>query len=111
MAQVSQMVVPMANMNLPPSEALNQIMDNLNYLNVIVNQAVNTIHSRIKEESELLSSISTRINNAYQKTAMIGANTAKSTTIYSSATYPQIAKRGMNKPLIAANELQATAAP
>ena len=67
MAQTQTFSIPMANMNLAPSEALNQIMDNLNHLNIIVNQAVNTIQSRIKEESLLLSSISKRVEAAFQK--------------------------------------------
>ena len=71
MAQTQCFSIPMANMNLPPSEALNQIMDNLNHLNIIVNQAVNTIHLRIKEESLLLSSISKRVDAAFQKTQLI----------------------------------------
>ena len=74
-------------------------MDNLNQLNVIVNQAVNTIHSRIKEESDLLSSISARISNAYERTTLIGANANKSTTIYSASTYPS-GRRAVDKPLI-----------
>ena len=88
MAQTQGFSVPMANMNLPPSEALNQILDNLNHLNVIVNQAVNTINFRIKQESLLLSSISKRVNDAYNKTQIIAQNPNKSTTIYSLSNYP-----------------------
>merc|ERR1719461_948658 len=105
MAQTQSFSVPMANMNLAPSEALNQIMDNLNHLNVIVNQAVNTIHFRIKQESELLSSISKRVEDAYKKTALIASNPNKATTIYSSSNYPNknddiINNKITDKPLI-----------
>ena len=102
MAQTQTFSIPMANMNLAPSEALNQIMDNLNHLNVIVNQAVNTIHSRIKEESLLLSSISKRVDAAYKKTQLIAQNPNKSTTIYSTANYPvnEDKKASINQPLI-----------
>eukprot|EP00484_Ammonia_sp_Unknown_P018358 CAMPEP_0197037610 /NCGR_PEP_ID=MMETSP1384-20130603/14770_1 /TAXON_ID=29189 /ORGANISM="Ammonia sp." /LENGTH=493 /DNA_ID=CAMNT_0042467931 /DNA_START=75 /DNA_END=1556 /DNA_ORIENTATION=- len=95
-------------MNLPPSEALNQIMDNLNHLNMIVNEAVHTISSRIKQESELLSSISKRVDAAYQKTAVIASNQHRSTTIYSSSTFPTAhLEVGTTQPLI--NKLSDTA--
>eukprot|EP01083_Nonionella_stella_P077097 210342_1 len=88
--QTQQFAVPITNMNLPPSEALNQIMDNLNHLNMIVHQAVNTIHSRIQQESELLTSISHRVDQAYQKTSHIASAPSKSTTVYSLPTYPEV---------------------
>eukprot|EP01083_Nonionella_stella_P077095 210337_1 len=88
--QTQQFAVPITNMNLAPSEALNQIMDNLNHLNMIVHQAVNTIHSRIQQESELLTSISHRVEQAYQKTSLIASAPSKSTTVYSLPTYPEV---------------------
>eukprot|EP01084_Bolivina_argentea_P004388 8338_1 len=92
--------VPIANMNLAPSEALNQIMDNLNHLNVIMNEAVNTIQFRIKQESQILSSISNRIDAAYKKTQLIAQNPNKSTTIYSSPYYPNSVDNKKEKPII-----------
>eukprot|EP01084_Bolivina_argentea_P205007 350214_1 len=97
--QTQPFAIPMANMNLPPSEALNQIMDNLNHLNAIVNQAVTTIHSRIRQESQLLTSISQRIDNAYKTTRLIASNPKKSTTIFSPSIYPSTITNS-HKPLI-----------
>eukprot|EP01083_Nonionella_stella_P310097 1100528_1 len=88
--QTQQFAVPITNMNLPPSEALNQIMDNLNHLNMIVHQAVNTIHSRIQQYSELLTSISLRVEQSYQKTSLIAYAPSKSNTDNSLPTYPEV---------------------
>eukprot|EP01083_Nonionella_stella_P077096 210339_1 len=88
--QTQQFALPVTNMNLAPSEALNQIIDNLNHLNMIVNQAVNTIQSRIQQESELLTSISHRVQQAYQKTSHIASIPSKATTVYSLSTYPEV---------------------
>ena len=83
--------------NLPPAETLNQMVDNLNYLCRVFDDAFNAIETQVNNERKKIISIQERVLKANEQTEMIAKYPNKSTTIHSHCEFPNINQDIPNK--------------
>lgn len=86
--QTKQHDMPVVLQNLPPAETLNQMVDNLNFLSLVMDEAFSSIQSQIETERKKIESISQRVSKAAVKTELIAKYPNKATTVYSSSIFP-----------------------
>jgi len=86
--QMNTFAIPVVLQNLPPSETLNQVVDNLNYLCTVFDAAFDTISSQINAERAKIESLQQRIAKAGEKTDLIAKYPNKSTTVFSHSSFP-----------------------
>merc|ERR1719295_1880486 len=86
--QTNTFAIPVVLQNLPPSETLNQVVDNLNYLCTVFDTAFDTISFQINAERAKIESLQQRIAKASAKTDLIAKYPNKSTTVFSHSSFP-----------------------
>jgi len=79
---------PIVLQNHAPPESLNQMMDSIQYLYGVIEDAFGKVSAQIAEDRTKLTALQNRIAAAQEKVTRISKYKARSTTVYSLAKYP-----------------------
>lgn len=81
--------VPVLLHNVPKVQALNQVLDSLEHLDRVIDDAFSRVNSRIKSESGKVSDIRARIERCQNKVRIVQEKgKRKATTVFSASKYP-----------------------
>jgi len=79
---------PIVVHNHAPPESLHQMIDSIQYLYSVIEDAFGKVSAQIAEDRTKLNALQTRITAAQEKVTRISKYKARSTTVYSLAKYP-----------------------
>lgn len=87
--KTKQYSLPLALQNLPPAETLNQMIDNINFLQKVMDETLGVISNQCKLERNKIRSITQRVETCRRKSETIAKYPSKATTVFSQEEYPQ----------------------
>jgi len=80
--------VSVVHLDLPPAEAIHQIIDNLKQLENVVGDLFGKLSAQIRSERTKIQDICQRVSNAQARVGRVAVNQSKATTVYSTNRYP-----------------------